>query len=234
MHRHPGITVASLLEDPSANQRAAHESKIVVLAVGPDQVPGLVADIADSLKPGSLVISLAAGIHLSQLQDGLPRSCTILRALPNTGGKVGLGVTGLGLHDDIPESALNLARKLFSTLGRVLEVSDSQLDVISSLSGSGPAYFYQYVEQLASAAVKLGLAKEQADELAAYTFMGSAQNMRSTGQRTEQLLAEFSGPQTTTIKALDILEEAHLDNLLVKAAQASISRAQQISAELGQ
>lgn len=231
LRHYPGIHASSLAADDEANRRAASACQIVVLAANPEHIPELAFGIAGSLRPGSLVASIAAGIPLARLHNLLPDSCTVVRALPNVGGKVGLGVTGLGLHPAIPASAIDLARTLFSTVGHVLEVDDSQLDVISSLSGSGPAYFYHYVDQLASAAVQLGLDQDQARELAKHTFMGAAETMRRSGQDTGELLVEFSGSRTTTIKALDVLEAASLDNLLARAASAAIARAEQIAAE---
>jgi pyrroline-5-carboxylate reductase len=230
----PQVTLASIEEDPDANMNAARDAEFVVLAVSPDLVPAVAAGISDSLQPNALVVSVAAGVALRRLQQMLPASSTVIRALPNMGGEVGFGVTGLGTNDCCSEQQLAGVSDIFRTTGSVVRVRDDQLDAVSSLSGTGPGYFYFFVQQLMSAAVELGFSDEQARTLAEQTFLGSAALMHSTGRGSAELLEYFTAPDGTSIKALQQLADADFKTILLEAASASMARARDIATQTRQ
>lgn len=231
LRRFAGVEVEAVSRDAGANTKAARASDVVVVAVTPDRVSALLQEISASLRPNALVISLAAGITLSQLTRLVPASVTVLRALPNLGGKVRLGVTGVGTHDACGEESLRTACELFDTVGTVVTVRDDQLDALSTISGSGPAYVYYLVEQLAAAAVDLGFSAEQATRLAEDTFIGAAAVMRASGESAGDLLVELATPPSATIRAVGVLSNAGLKDLLLDAAAASMARAREIADE---
>ncbi|MFF2345830.1 pyrroline-5-carboxylate reductase [Pseudarthrobacter sp. NPDC058119] len=230
----PQVAVASVEEDLDGNRKAVQDAELVVLAVSPDLVPAVAAAISDSLKPGALVVSVAAGVTLGALQEMLPASGTVIRVLPNMGGDVGFGVTGLGSNERSTEQQLEATADLFRTIGTVVTVRDDQLDAVSSLSGSGPGYFYFFVEQLTASGMELGFSHEQARVLAEQTFLGSAALMHSSGRPPAELLGYFTAPDGTSIRALKQLADAGFKETLLKAASASMARARDIAAETGQ
>lgn len=139
--RHSVRRVDAVEDYPKANLRIVEASEVVVLAISPDRVPSVLDEISSSLRASALVISLAAGVTLSRLTSMLPKSATVVRVIPNLGGQVGFGVTGVGQNEGVSEEQLRVVHELFSTVGKVVTVRDDQLDAVSSLSGSGPAYF---------------------------------------------------------------------------------------------
>ncbi|MDJ0459143.1 pyrroline-5-carboxylate reductase dimerization domain-containing protein [Arthrobacter sp. NQ7] len=234
LSRFPQVHAACLQENPAANKNAVLHADLVVLAVSPDLIPAVTSDICDSLKPGALVVSVAAGVTLARLQTMLPVSATVIRALPNMGGEVGFGVTGVGRNECCTEEQLGTVSGLFRTIGTVVAVGDDKLDAVSSLSGTGPGYFYFFVEQLTATGVELGFSQEQARAFAEQTFLGSAALMHSSGRAPSELLGIFTAPDGTSIKAIEQLSNADLGKVLLKATSASISRAREIAAETGE
>ncbi|GAA5194562.1 pyrroline-5-carboxylate reductase [Arthrobacter gyeryongensis] len=228
------VTVTAVEDHPSVNKDAVFESDLVVLAVNPEGVPALIADVSTSFRPGALVVSVAAGVTLARLKKMLPDSVTVVRALPNMGGEVGCGVTGVATNDSCTQEDLKIASDLFGTVGTVVVVGDDQLDEVSSISGSGPGYFYFFVEQLTATGIELGFSPGQARVLAEQTFLGSAALMQSSGQKPEELLRYFTSPQGTSIKAIEQLSAADFKKVLLKATAASIARAREIAAETGE
>ena len=190
-----GRRVDAVEEYPEANTWAAESSDVVVLAISPDRVPSVLHDISESLRPGALVISMAAGVTLERLRTMLPTSATVLRVIPNLGGQVGFGITGVGYHESISAEQLHLAQAIFEAVGISLIVRDDQLDAVSSLSGSGPAYFYYFAEQFRAAAVEMGFSPKHARQLADQTFVGAAAVMHHSGEAPGDLLRYFTNRQ---------------------------------------
>ena len=226
-----GVTVEAVEECPEANLRAVEASDVVVLAISPERVRSVLNEISSSLRPSALVISLAAGVTHSRLTSLLPTSATVVRVIPNLGGQVGFGVTGVGKNEGVSEEQLRVVHELFGTVGKVVTVRDDQLDAVSSLSGSGPAYFYYFTDQLTAAAVELGFSEMQARQLAEQTFIGAAAVMQSSGERPCELLRYFTNPAGTSIRAVREMANHDLKGLLVKAASAAIARSTEIAYE---
>lgn len=226
-----GRTVDAVEEYPEANIRTAEASDVIVLAISPDRVPSVLNDISSSLRPNALVISMAAGITLERLTNMLPESATAVRVIPNLGGQVGFGLTGVGQNESISEEQLRLVNALFATVGRIVTVRDDQLDAVSSLSGTGPAYFYYFTEQFRSAAVELGFSPDQARQLAEQTFVGAAAVMQDSGEAPSELLRYFSNPAGTSIRAINEMANHDLKGMLVKAASATMVRSKEIAQE---
>lgn len=226
-----GVKVEALAEQPDANIRIAEASDVVVLATSPDRVPSVLADISGSLRPGAIVISLAAGVTLHRLTSLLPESVTAVRVMPNLGGQVGFGVTGIGYHGGVSEEQLPVIRDVWSTVGKVVIVRDDQLDAVSSISGTGPAYFYYFAEQLTTAAADLGFTPEQARLLAEHTFVGAAAVMQSSGESPRDLLRYFTDPAGTSMRAVREMANHDLRGMLVTAASATMARAREIADE---
>ncbi|BDZ45581.1 pyrroline-5-carboxylate reductase [Naasia aerilata] len=176
-----GVTAYALEEDPEANRRAVEGAGIVLVGVKPAGVGDLLDEIAGALEPGTLVISVAAGVPLSAIERRLPPSVAAVRAMPNTPATVGLAVTGISPGSRATAEQTALARTLFATVGEVLEVTEDRIDALSTISGSGPAYVFYLVEQLQEAARQRGFDAEESALLVQGTFRGALELLRTSG-----------------------------------------------------
>ncbi|CAN5265381.1 pyrroline-5-carboxylate reductase [soil metagenome] len=216
--------------DPQINRDAVAGAQIVLVAVKPNLVVGLLDEIAPALAPGAIVVSVAAGVTVATCEAHTPQEVSIIRSMPNTPAMVGRGVTGLSAGSRSTPGQLELARQLFSTVGEVVEVPESQLDALSTISGSGPAYVYLLIEKLTDAAVQKGFTREQATQLVNGTFIGAAELLRQSDQTPEQLRIQVTSPKGTTERALAVLQDARLDALFIEATDAALARAHELAA----
>jgi pyrroline-5-carboxylate reductase len=225
-----GVTAWATESDPEANHRAVAGAGIVVVAVKPAMVPDLLREIGDSLQPGALVISVAAGVTIATFESLLPDSVAVIRSMPNTPATVGKGVTGLSAGTRSSARDLDLATALFGTVGDVLVVPEGKLDALSSISGSGPAYVFYLIEQLTAAAVSKGFTPEEAATLVNGTFLGASTLLVSSGEAPAELRRRVTSPGGTTERAVQVLEKAGLEALFDTATDAALARARELAA----
>ena len=225
-----GVESIALEEVPDGNLRAAAGARVVLVGVKPAMVPDLLRDIAPQLRPDAIVISLAAGVTLATYRSLLPDSVTVLRSMPNTPSLVGKGVTGLAAAEGTSDDAIRIARTLFETVGSVVEVPEEQIDALSSISGSGPAYVYLLIEELTKAAVAKGFDEAAARTLVEGTFVGAAALLDHTGEDPAELRRQVTSPKGTTERAIAVLQDAKLDALFGEATNAAVARAKELAA----
>jgi pyrroline-5-carboxylate reductase len=226
----PGVTAFATDDDPDANRRAVAGAAIVIVAVKPAMVPDLLDEIAASLEPGAIVVSVAAGVTVATFEAHLPSTVSVLRSMPNTPAVVGRAVTGLSAGTRSSEADLALVRSLFETVGTVVEVPESQLDALSTISGSGPAYVFLLIEALTAAAVEKGFTAEQAAELVNGTFAGASELLVESGKTPTELRIQVTSPKGTTERAIAVLQDADLPALFTKATDAALARAKELAA----
>jgi pyrroline-5-carboxylate reductase len=226
----PGVTAFATDDDPEANRRAVAGAAIVIVAVKPAMVPDLLDEIASSLEPGAIVVSVAAGVTVATFEAHLPSTVSVLRSMPNTPAVVGRAVTGLSAGTRSSEADLALVRALFETVGTVVEVPESQLDALSTISGSGPAYVFLLIEALTAAAVEKGFTAEQAAELVNGTFAGASELLVTSGKTPTELRIQVTSPKGTTERALAVLQDADLPALFTRATDAALARAKELAA----
>ena len=202
---------------------------VLVVAVKPQDVNAVLADLAPVLGTDQLVVSVAAGITATQLEQGLPDGVPVVRCMPNTPALLGEGMTALAPGTHATSDHLDTAETLLRGVGRVVRVQEAQLDAVTALSGSGPAYFFLLAETMTEAGVLLGLPRALAAELVNQTAVGSAAMLRDSGQDATQLRQAVSSPAGTTIAALRELEKHGVRAAVLAAAEAAAHR----SAELG-
>ena len=212
----------------SSAQAAVEGADLILLAIKPPMVAGVLAEIAPFVRPTQLVISLAAGIRLAKMEVLLP-TIPIVRTMPNTPCLVGKGATALSRGTHATEEHLRLAESLFAAVGLSVEVPETLLDAVTGLSGSGPAYVYLMIEALADGGVKEGLTRDTARLLAAQTVLGAAQMVLSSDQHPAQLKDNVTTPGGTTIAALHVLERAGIRTALIDAIQAAAERSRELS-----
>lgn len=224
------VTSIALETDPTGNTDAAAAARVVLVGVKPVMVPDLLREIAPALQPGSIVVSLAAGVTIATFEEILGDGVTVLRSMPNTPALVGRGVTGLAAGSHADEDAVATVRRLFETVGTVIEVPESQIDALSTISGSGPAYFFLLVEEFTKAAVGKGFAPSEARLMAEQTFIGAAALLEASDDDPAELRRRVTSPKGTTERAIAVLQEARLDGVFAEATDAALARAKELAA----
>lgn len=209
--------------------RAVAGADVVLLAVKPDVVPAVLGQVAAALAPGTVVVTVAAGVPVARYEELLPAGTPVVRVMPNTPSLVGAGASGVAAGTHAQRQHLDAARALLAPTGLVLEVPEKLLDAVTAVSGSGPAYVFYLVDALAEAGVLLGLTRAQARELAVATFHGAAQMLRETGEHPVVLRERVSSPGGATVAGLRALDEHGVRAGMLAAAAAVAQR----SAELG-
>ncbi|MFT4211886.1 MAG: pyrroline-5-carboxylate reductase [Microbacterium sp.] len=226
----PGVTSLAIEERPDANAEAAASADIVLVGVKPALVPDLLAEIAPHLRPGAIVVSIAAGVTIATFERILGPDVAVLRSMPNTPALVGKAVTGLSAGSNAGPEQVALVRALFETVGTVIEVPEAQIDELSTISGSGPAYVYLLIEALTAAAEGKGFARDDARVMAEQTFIGAAALLAAAGEDPAELRRRVTSPAGTTERAVAVLQDAHLDELFARATDAALVRAKELAA----
>lgn len=225
-----GVTSIALAERPDGNAEAAAAARIVLVGVKPAMVPDLLREIAPHLASDAIVVSLAAGVTLQTFTDVLGEDARVIRSMPNTPSTVRKGVTGLAAGANTTAEDLALVRRLFETVGAVIEVPESQIDALSTISGSGPAYVYLLIEEFTKAAMGLGFEQADARLMAEQTFIGATALLDSSTQEVTELRRSVTSPKGTTERAVAVLQDAQLDRTFADAAAAALARAKEIAA----
>ncbi len=226
--RADGVESFALETTPDANLRAVTGARVVLVGVKPAMVADTLAEIAPALEPDAIVISVAAGVTTATMESLVTGS--VLRAMPNTPAIVGRAVTGLTAGSRSSEEDLALGRRVFETVGTVVEVPESQIDALSTVSGSGPAYVFLLVEEFSAAAVGLGFTPEEASLLVRETFLGSMELLAASDRTPEELRRQVTSPNGTTERAIAVLQDAHLADLFARATAAALARARELAA----
>lgn len=224
-----GVTSVALEERPEGNADAAAGADIVLVGVKPAMVPDLLTEIAPHLRPGSIVVSLAAGVTIATFESRLAPGTVVLRSMPNTPAVVGKAVTGLAAGTHATPAHVALVRRLFETVGTVIEVPESQIDALSTISGSGPAYVFLLIEELTKAAMGKGFAEAEARTMAEQTFIGAAALLEASGEDPAELRRRVTSPKGTTERAIAVLHAARLDVVFESATDAALVRAKELA-----
>jgi len=228
-HRERGLDAAATETDPDANRAAVRGAGLVVLGVKPYAIADLLDEVAAALSPGTVVVSVAVGTTIATIQARVPAGVHVVRALPNTPIGVGRGVTGISAGTAADPDAVALAASVFAVSGEVVEVPEAQLDALSAVSGSGPAYVFLLVEEWQRAARALGFTEEQAETMVQGTLRGAVELLAASGRAPEDLRRAVTSPAGTTERAVAVLQEADLAGTLERASRAAIARAEELA-----
>ena len=231
--RHHGITAIAGDEEPDNNKQAAKGSGVVILGVKPVGIADLAHEISGSLSPKTLVISVAAAVSLAQLEAALPPGQPVIRTMPNTPAKLGRGVVSVSPGTHCSPEQLQQAKDIFKAAGTVVEVPEEQVDAISAISGSGPAYAFYLAEAMAAAGVELGLDRDLAMLLARETVAGAGFMLAEPGADPSALRISVTSPNGTTERAIATFDERGLPAIIAAGARAAAERAAEISRQLG-
>ncbi|MBC7195942.1 MAG: pyrroline-5-carboxylate reductase [Deferribacterales bacterium] len=211
------------------NEKLVTESDIIVLAIKPQIFEKILKEIAPKLDKSKLIISIAAGISTEYIENVVEKDLKIVRAMPNTPALILEGATAIAPGAHVAEDDLRIAYKIFDAVGKVAVVDESQMDAVTGLSGSGPAYIFMIIEALSDAGVKMGLSRSVAMKLAAQTVMGAAKLQIETDMHPGRLKDMVTSPGGTAIAGIHTLEQGGLRTTLINAVESATMR----SIELG-
>jgi pyrroline-5-carboxylate reductase len=212
----------------TSNLDVAKFAGVIVLATKPDQVATALAEIQTAFSSKQLLISIAAGVTLAKLEKALPAGARVIRVMPNTPALVGAGASAYALGANATAQDGELARKLLSAVGLAIQVKEALLDAVTGLSGSGPAYVYQFIEALSDGGVAAGLPRDIATLLAAQTVSGAAKMVLETGQHPGALKDQVTSPGGTTIEGLHELEKGQLRATVMNAVRAATEKSKKL------
>ena len=212
----------------ASNLEVAKAANILILATKPDQAAAALAEISGTFTKKHLLISIAAGVTLAKLEAALPAGARVIRVMPNTPALVGAGAAGFALGKNAAGSDGDLAQKLLSAVGLAFQVKESLLDAVTGLSGSGPAYVYQFIEAMSDGGVAAGLPRDVATRLAAQTVLGGAKMVLETGQHPGALKDQVTSPGGTTIEGIHELEKGKLRAAVMSAVRAATEKSRKL------
>jgi pyrroline-5-carboxylate reductase len=212
------------------NLALVDESEVVVLAVKPQIMRKVLDQIAERMRPDALVISVAAGIPVAAIEARLKPGIRVIRSMPNTPAVVDAGATAIAAGTHATPADMKLAKQIFDAVGVTVVLDEYQLDAVTGLSGSGPAYMFLILEALSDAGVKVGLSRRTAQLLSAQTVLGAAKMLIETNEHPGRLKDQVTSPGGTAITGLHTLEAGGLRTCLIDAVEAATKR----SHELGQ
>jgi pyrroline-5-carboxylate reductase len=208
---------------------AVAKADVVLLAVKPQDMRTALKDIAPSVRPETLVVSMAAGITLKLLEEELPPGTHCIRVMTNTPVFVDEAMSAISPGTHATEEHLALVEELLSSVGRVIRVPESQQDAVTALSGSGPAYFFYLVEAMIDAGILLGLPRAIAAELIVQTAVGSAKMLKESGEHPVVLREAVMSPAGTTISAIRVMEDHGVRAAMLAALEAARNRSQELA-----
>ncbi len=209
---------------------AVAEADVVLLAVKPQDMRALLAEIAAALRPDTLVVSMAAGITTAVLEQGLPAGTAVVRVMTNTPVFVDEAMSALSAGSHAGSEHLEQVEEMLAHVGKVVRVPESQQDAVTALSGSGPAYFFYLVEAMIDAGILLGLPRAVAAELIVQTAVGSARMLRESGEHPVVLREAVTSPGGTTIMAIREMEDRGVRAAMLAALEAARDRSRQLAA----
>jgi pyrroline-5-carboxylate reductase len=207
---------------------AARGARTLLLSVKPQQMGAVLEEIAPVVAGDVLVVSIAAGISTRYMEERMGDGSRVVRTMPNTPMLVGAGAVAIAAGGRATAEDLARVRRLFESSATVIEVEEGQLDAVTAVSGSGPAYFFYLVEQMVAAGVELGLTAEQAHVLAARTALGAGKMLAESGDSPQELRRKVTSPGGTTAAAISHLEQKQWDQITREALAAAKRRSEEL------
>ena len=208
---------------------AVATNDVILLVVKPQDLQGLLGEIKAHINAKALVMSFVAGKRIGFIQENLNPSQPIVRIMPNTPTSIGLGAAGFSFGNTVTQEQREFVISLLAAAGKAVEVDESLQDAITATSGSGPAYFFAFVEAMVEGAVALGLSREDATTLTIQTIVGSAALLEKSGDSPTTLREKVTSPNGTTAAALASFSQDHLSEIVARAMKAAHARSQELA-----
>ncbi|TQJ38328.1 pyrroline-5-carboxylate reductase [Arthrobacter sp. SLBN-112] len=231
--RYHGITAIAGEEEPDNNRQATKGAAVVILGVKPVGIADLAREISPALSPDTVVVSVAAAVSIAQLEAALPPGQPVIRTMPNTPAKLGRGVVSVSPGTHCTPEQLQKVKEILKGAGTVVEIPEEQVDALSAISGSGPAYAFYLAEAMASAGEELGLDRELSLLLARETVAGAGLMLAEPGADPTALRRAVTSPNGTTERAIATFDEQGIPAIIAAGARAAANRAAEITKQLG-
>lgn len=207
----------------------ATSSDIILLVVKPQDLSELLTELADKLKQSAVLVSFAAGKSTEFISEIVGSSISVIRVMPNTPTLIGHGMAAISLGKSVNSEQAKFVSDFLATCGKVISIEEGLQDAVTALSGSGPAYFFAFVEEIIKSGISLGLTNEQATTMAIQTMVGSAAMLEQTGKSAATLRENVTSPNGTTAAALKVFSEAKLGEIVESAMTAARNRSQELA-----
>ncbi len=217
------------LNTTTLNSQVLENTEIVIIAIKPQQLKSLLNELKGAGISGQVLVSIVAGAKISLFEEFLGDNAKIVRVMPNSPCQVGFGVSVVSKGKNVDFDELGKVKSIFAAVGEVLELPEDYLDIVTAISGSGPAFFYYFAEAMIEAGVKAGLSREVATELVQGTMVGSGMMMKKTGKHPALLIDMVTSPGGTTIAGLEALDKKGFKAAVFKAVEAAYKRAKELS-----
>ncbi|NYE04907.1 pyrroline-5-carboxylate reductase [Bacillus niacini] len=205
---------------------------IVILSMKPKDAATAIQYIREYLTEKMLVVSVLAGVSMSTIETIARLPIAVVRAMPNTSAAVGKSATAVAVNERVTPKQIELMKDLFGTVGLTTFVEEEQLDAVTGLSGSGPAYIYYLIEAMEKSAVEVGLDKEMASELIVQTLIGAAEMVKNSTKSSEQLRRDVTSPGGTTEAGVKVLEEHQVQHAFISCIKAATEQSKKMGAAL--
>lgn len=201
------------------NREAAAEADIILLAVKPFVVKEVLTEIEDRIDDTKLIVTIAAGISSKKVEDVLEKTARVVKVMPNTPALLGVGMSAVCKGDHASDEDFDEVVKIFESVGKVVKVKEQEIDAITGVSGSGPAFYYYIIDEIAKAGEKLGLDYNMALELSAQTALGAAKMILESGVEPSQLITNVTTPGGTTAEGNKVLQESNISEILFETVK---------------
>ena len=212
-----GILIAEIAD-------SVRDADVVLLVVKPQDMASVLAEVGSAINPAAVVVSFAAGKKLDFIANNLGKPNSVIRVMPNTATMVGAGMAAISLGTGVTSAQLEFVSGFLAKSGQVVEVAEELQDAVTATSGSGPAYFFAFVEAMVAGAKKLGLSSEVATQLTVQTLVGAAKLLAESGKSATELRENVTSPTGTTAAALDSFSDGDLTELVAKSMKAARDR----------
>ena len=207
----------------------AKSSDVILLVVKPQDLADLLESISKDLNKKALLVSFAAGKTSEFISGKVGENVSVIRVMPNTPTLIGLGMAAISLGANVSQEQEKFVNDFLATCGKVISVDENLQDAVTAVSGSGPAYFFAFVEEMIKSGIALGLSSEQATTLAVQTIIGSAAMLEQSGKTATTLRENVTSPNGTTAAALKVFGDANLGEIIEKAMTAARDRSQELA-----
>ena len=214
------------------NREAAAEADIILLAVKPFVVKDVLTEIEDRIDDSKLIVTIAAGISSKRVEDILEKKVRVVKVMPNTPALLAEGMSAVCKGENATEEDFAEVIKIFESVGKVVKADEKDIDAITGVSGSGPAFYYYIINEIAKAGEKLGLDYDTALKLSAQTALGSARMILETGVEPQQLITNVTTPGGTTAEGNKVLIESDISDVLFETVKKTAEKSHQMSKQL--
>jgi pyrroline-5-carboxylate reductase len=229
IHQQYGAHVTS---DAAARESFIKQADVVVLCMKPKDVETAFQDLKPLLSERQLLVSVIAGLSTVTMESLLDKQMPIARTMPNTSSTIGFGATGISFSSSVNEAYRQLAVEMFEAVGIVSVVDESKLEIITGVSGSGPAYVYYFMEAMIKAGIEGGLSEEDARKLTLQSVLGAGHMVQQTQEDPAELRRKITSPNGTTQAAIEAMDRHHFSDAVVSAVLRSAERAKEIGEQI--